>query len=112
MAKHKSYKLPRARIAQSHRGLLYPFALWLRPLTRLRVGKSELAAVSIAGSIVLVTGLMLAAFGAANQHGLSEQYSSAAPAAAPATNAEQIRTLDDTCAWTRYCFDEVESNSD
>jgi hypothetical protein len=71
-----------------------------RPLGRLRLGKSELAAASIAGAIVVATGLMLAAFGAANQHGLSEQYTAAA--APSAEDEEHAGDLNNNCNWAEY----------
>lgn len=105
MATFKKHKLPPARIAGTRAGALSSIASLLAPITRVRLGKTELAAASIAGSIVLVTGLMLAAFGAANQHGLSEQYSAKAsapePASASESNSNVIGTLDNTCKWAR-----------
>ena len=109
MLKTKRHKLPPARIARTRRGALANMRSLLGPIARVRLGKTELAAASIAGSIVLVTGLMLAAFGAANQNGLSEQYSAKAPAPASALESEAeseskpkvLVTLDDTCKWAR-----------
>jgi hypothetical protein len=81
MGKTTNYKLPRAQVARLQRGPAAAVAGILRPLARLRVGRTELVAASIAGGILVMTGLMLAAFGAANQQGLAARYTAAAPAA-------------------------------
>lgn len=74
MAKSEKQKLPPARIAHTQGGRFAPLVALLRPFQRLRFGRSEFTAVAIVSGIVLATGLMLAGFGAANKHGLGEQY--------------------------------------
>lgn len=91
MAKSEKNKIPPARIAHHRLRRLAPISALLRPLRRLRFGRSEFAALSIASGIVLLTGLMLAGFGAANKEGLADRYTAKA-SDAEAESSQRLRS--------------------